>query len=97
MSERYVQSAFRHQRETKEENQQSLVSAPQHIQCPNPSLAPLDNHPAQDTPAIMFLQDTIEYFLLGLALAMDCFSVSITCGIIHRRMGAQVWGMALLF
>lgn len=45
----------------------------------------------------MFLQLTIEYFLLGLALAMDCFSVSITCGIIQRRMGAQVWGMALLF
>lgn len=45
----------------------------------------------------MLLQITIEYFLLGLALAMDCFSVSITCGIIQRRMGAQVWGMALLF
>ena len=45
----------------------------------------------------MFLQLTIEYFLLGLALAMDCFSVSITCGIIQRRMGAQVWAMAFLF
>lgn len=45
----------------------------------------------------MFLQQTIEYFLLGLALAMDCFSVSITCGIIQRRMGVQVWVMSLLF
>lgn len=28
---------------------------------------------------------------------MDCFSVSITCGILQKRMGRQVWAMALLF
>lgn len=35
--------------------------------------------------------------LLGVALAMDCFTVSITCGAIQRRMGRQVWFMALAF
>ena len=38
-----------------------------------------------------------DAFLLALALAMDCFTVSITCGILQRRMGAQVWLMAFLF
>lgn len=38
-----------------------------------------------------------ETLLLALALAMDCFTVSITCGIIQQRMGRQVWAMALLF
>lgn len=39
----------------------------------------------------------IEALFLAVALAMDCFSVSVTCGILQRRMGAQVWGMAFLF
>jgi len=39
----------------------------------------------------------IEALLLAVALAMDCFSVSITCGILQRRMGMQVWVMAFLF
>lgn len=34
---------------------------------------------------------------MAVALAMDCFSVSLTCGILQRRMGTQVWVMALLF
>ena len=34
---------------------------------------------------------------LAVALAMDCFTVSITCGILQRRMGGQVWVMAFLF
>ena len=37
------------------------------------------------------------FFFLALALAMDCFSVSITCGIADKRMGRQSLGMALLF
>lgn len=36
-------------------------------------------------------------FFLALALAMDCFSVSITCGIADKRMGRQSLVMALLF
>lgn len=40
---------------------------------------------------------SLEIWLIAVALAMDCFSVSITCGIIERRMGWQVWLMALLF
>ncbi len=39
----------------------------------------------------------IAVLLLAVALAMDCFAVSITCGIIQKRMGAQVWLMAFLF
>ena len=39
----------------------------------------------------------VESFLIAIALAMDCFTVSITCGIIQRRMGTQAWGMALMF
>lgn len=39
----------------------------------------------------------VEVLFLAVALAMDCFSVSITCGILQRRMGMQVWAMALLF
>lgn len=39
----------------------------------------------------------IDAFLLAVALAMDCFTVSITCGILQRRMGMQVWIMAMLF
>ena len=38
-----------------------------------------------------------DAFLLALALAMDCFTMSITCGILQRRMGGQVWLMAFLF
>lgn len=38
-----------------------------------------------------------EAFLLAVALAMDCFTVSVTCGILQRRMGMQVWLMAFLF
>ena len=38
-----------------------------------------------------------DALLLALALAMDCFTVSITCGILQRRMGGQVWLMAFLF
>lgn len=40
---------------------------------------------------------TLGLFLLALALAMDCFTVSITCGIIQKRLGRQVIAMALLF
>ena len=39
----------------------------------------------------------IEAFFIALALAMDCFTVSISCGAIQRRMGRQVWAMAFLF
>ncbi|MBF0961842.1 MAG: manganese efflux pump, partial [Alloprevotella tannerae] len=39
----------------------------------------------------------IDALLLGVALAMDCFTVSITCGIIERRLGWQVLVMALTF
>ncbi len=39
----------------------------------------------------------LELLLLALALAMDCFTVSITCGIIQKRMGRQAVVMALLF
>lgn len=35
--------------------------------------------------------------LIALALAMDCFTISISCGIIQRRMGKQVWAMAFTF
>ena len=38
-----------------------------------------------------------DALILALALAMDCFTVSITCGILQRRMGGQVWLMAFLF
>lgn len=38
-----------------------------------------------------------ELCLLAMAMAMDCFTVSITCGIIQRRMGRQAWAMALSF
>ncbi len=37
------------------------------------------------------------FFFLALALAMDCFSVSITCGMVQKRMGRQVIAMAFLF
>lgn len=39
----------------------------------------------------------VETVLLAVALAMDCFTVSITCGIIQRRMGRQALAMAFLF
>ena len=39
----------------------------------------------------------IEAFFIAVALAMDCFTVSISCGVIQRRMGRQVWVMALMF
>ncbi len=39
----------------------------------------------------------VECLLLALALAMDCFSVSITCGIIQRCMGRQGWARAFFF
>lgn len=39
----------------------------------------------------------IELLLLSVALAMDCFTVSIACGIIQRRMGRQALCMAFLF
>lgn len=38
-----------------------------------------------------------EILLLSVALAMDCMSVSVTCGIIQKRMGGQAWAMAFLF
>lgn len=38
-----------------------------------------------------------ESSLIALALAMDCFTISIACGILQRRMGMQVWAMAFLF
>lgn len=38
-----------------------------------------------------------ELCFLAIALAMDCFTVSLSCGIIQRRMGRQVWAMAFLF
>lgn len=34
---------------------------------------------------------------LAIALAMDCFTVSVTCGVLQKRMGSQVWAMAFLF
>lgn len=39
----------------------------------------------------------IESSFIALALAMDCFTVSIGCGISQRRMGMQALCMALLF
>lgn len=39
----------------------------------------------------------LTYCSLGIALALDCFSVSLSCGILQRRMGRQVWAMATLF
>lgn len=36
-------------------------------------------------------------FLLAVALAMDCFSVSLSCGIVQKRMGRQILAMALAF
>lgn len=39
----------------------------------------------------------IDHILIAIALAMDCFSVSISCGILQQRMGRQVWVMAFLF
>ena len=39
----------------------------------------------------------VEISLIAIALGLDCFTVSITCGIIQRRMGGQVWAMAFLF
>jgi len=41
--------------------------------------------------------ELITYLLLGLALAIDCFSVSLTCGMIEKQMGRQAIAMALLF
>ena len=38
-----------------------------------------------------------ELCLLAMAMAMDCFTVSVTCGIIQRRMGRQAWAMAFSF
>lgn len=40
---------------------------------------------------------TLEILLLSVALAMDCLTVSVTCGIVQKRMGRQVWAMAFLF
>ena len=34
---------------------------------------------------------------LGIALAMDCFTVSVTCGILQKRMGRQALAMAFMF
>lgn len=39
----------------------------------------------------------IEFLLLGIALAADCFSVSLACGIVQKRMGHQVLWMTLSF
>lgn len=39
----------------------------------------------------------IELLLIAIALGMDCFTVSLTCGILQRRMGWQAMGMATLF
>ena len=41
--------------------------------------------------------DIIDVLLIAIALGMDCFTVSITCGIIQRRMGGQAVGMASMF
>lgn len=38
-----------------------------------------------------------ESSLIALALAMDCFTISIACGVMQRRMGMQVWAMAFMF
>ncbi len=35
--------------------------------------------------------------MLSIALAMDCFTVSISCGMIQKELGKQVWLMAVLF
>ena len=39
----------------------------------------------------------VDALLISIALAMDCFMVSITCGIIQRRMGRQSFYMASSF
>lgn len=39
----------------------------------------------------------LEQVLIAIALAVDCFSVSISCGILQRKMGSQVLVMAPLF
>ena len=39
----------------------------------------------------------LDALLISIALAMDCFTVSITCGIIQRRMGSQSVAMASMF
>ncbi|GAY30313.1 putative manganese efflux pump MntP [Bacteroidaceae bacterium] len=39
----------------------------------------------------------MEIILLAIALGIDCFTVSISCGIIQRKMGGQVWVMAFFF
>lgn len=39
----------------------------------------------------------VACLFLAVALAMDCFSVSVFCGMTQKRMGRQVWAMAFLF
>ena len=39
----------------------------------------------------------VDALFVAIALAMDCFTVSITCGIIQCRMGGQALGMATMF
>lgn len=39
----------------------------------------------------------IGFLFLAVALAMDCFSVSLTCGMIQKRMGRQALAMAFFF
>lgn len=41
--------------------------------------------------------DVLDLLLLALALAVDCFTVSMTCGIIQKRMGGQAAAMAVSF
>lgn len=41
--------------------------------------------------------DILSIILLSIALAMDCFSVSVTQGLYHRRWQSRVWLMAVLF
>lgn len=43
------------------------------------------------------MMNHLTYCSLGIALALDCFSVSLSCGILQRQMGRQVWVMAALF
>lgn len=40
---------------------------------------------------------TIGFLFLAVALAMDSFSVSLSCGMIQKYMGRQVWIMSFFF
>lgn len=41
--------------------------------------------------------NVFETIMIAFALAMDCFTISISCGIFQKKMGRQVWTMASVF